>query len=83
MCVCGCIYMCIHIYGFPGGTSGKEAACQCRRLRDMVSVPGWDDPLEKGMATHSSILDWRISWTKEPGELQSTDCKELDMTEAT
>ena len=49
----------------------------------MVSVPGWDDPLEKGMATHSSILDWRISWTKEPGELQSTDCKELDMTEAT
>ena len=31
---------------------------------------GWEDPLEKGMATHSSILAWRISWTEEPGELQ-------------
>ena len=30
---------------------------------------GWEDPLEKGMATHSSILDWRISWTEEPGGL--------------
>ena len=32
---------------------------------------GWDDPLEKGMATHSSILAWRIPWTEEPGGLQS------------
>ena len=32
---------------------------------------GWDDPLEDGMATHSSILAWRIPWTEEPGELQS------------
>ena len=32
---------------------------------------GWDDLLEKEMATHSSILDWRIPWTEEPGELQS------------
>ena len=32
---------------------------------------GWEDPLEKGMATHSSILDWEIPWTEEPGELQS------------
>ena len=30
-------------------------------------IPGWEDPLEKGMATHSSILAWRILWTKEPG----------------
>ena len=30
-----------------------------------------EDPLEKGMATHSSILDWEIPWTEEPGELQS------------
>ena len=29
------------------------------------------DPLEEGMATHSSIIDWKISWTEEPGELQS------------
>ena len=32
---------------------------------------GWDDPLEKGMETHSSILAWRIPWTEEPGRLQS------------
>ena len=32
---------------------------------------GWEDPLEKGMATHSSLLAWRIPWTKEPGRLQS------------
>ena len=31
---------------------------------------GWEDPLEEGMATHSSILVWRIPWTEEPGELQ-------------
>ena len=31
----------------------------------------WEDPLEKGMATHSSILAWRIPWAKEPSELQS------------
>ena len=33
---------------------------------------GWKDPLEKGMATHSSVLAWRIPWTEEPGRLQST-----------
>ena len=33
---------------------------------------GWEDPLEKEMATHSSILAWRIPWMKEPGGLQST-----------
>ena len=32
---------------------------------------GWEDPLEKGMATHSSILTWRILWTEEPGRVQS------------
>ena len=31
---------------------------------------GWEDPLEKGMATHSSILAWRLPWTEEPGRLQ-------------
>ena len=37
-----------------------------------VQSLGWEDPLEKEMATHSSILAWRISWTEEPGGLQST-----------
>ena len=36
-----------------------------------VRFLGWEDPLEKGVATHSSILAWRIPWTEEPGELQS------------
>ena len=36
-----------------------------------VQSLGREDPLEKGMATHSSILDWRIPWTEEPGGLQS------------
>ena len=38
----------------------------------LVQSLGWEDPLEKGMATHSSILAWRILWTEEPGGLQST-----------
>ena len=42
---------------------------------------GWEDPLEKGMATHSSILTWRIPWTEEPSGLQSMGSKDLDMTE--
>ena len=42
---------------------------------------GQEDSLEKGMATHSSIFVWRIPWTEEPGGLQSTGCRELDMTE--
>ena len=37
-----------------------------------VQSLGWKDPLEKGMATHSSILAWRITWTEEPGGLQCT-----------
>ena len=44
---------------------------------------GWEDPLEEGMATHSRILAWRISWTEGSGGLQSMGGKELDMTEAT
>ena len=46
-----------------------------------VRFLGWEDPLEKGMATHSSILAWRIPWTREPGRLQSMDHKESDRTE--
>ena len=37
-----------------------------------VQSPGQEDPLEEGMATHSSILAWRVPWTEEPGGLQST-----------
>ena len=42
---------------------------------------GWEDPLEKGMATQSSILAWRIPWTEEPGGRQPWGRTESDMTE--
>ena len=38
-------------------------------IRDAGSTPGWEDPLKERMATHSSILTWRILWTEEPGRL--------------
>ena len=45
-----------------------------------VQSLGWEDPLEEGMATHSSILAWRIPWTEEPGGLQSIGYRESNMT---
>ena len=45
-----------------------------------VQFLGREDPLEKGMATHSSILAWRIPWTEEPGRLRSMESQELDLT---
>ena len=45
-----------------------------------VQFLGQEDPLEKEMATHSSILAWRIPWTEEPGRLQSMRSEESDMT---
>ena len=54
--------------GFPGVSDGKESS---HNGGDPGSIPGLEDPLEKGMAIHSSILAWRIPWTEEPGRLQS------------
>ena len=45
-----------------------------------VQFLGQEDPLEKRMAAHSSILAWRIPWTEEPGRLQSIGLQESDMT---
>ena len=47
-------------WGFPCGSAGKESACN---VGDLGLIPGWEDPLEKEMATHSSILAWKIPWT--------------------
>ena len=56
--------------------------CGCNRdTEDVGLIPGLEDPLEKEMATHSSILAWRIPRTEEPGGLQSTGCKESATTE--
>ena len=46
-----------------------------------VQYLGWEDPLKKKMATHSSILVWEIPWTEEPGGPQSMGLQESDMTE--
>ena len=61
----------------------KKLSANAGDIRDMSSILGWEDPLEEGMATHSSILAWRIAWTEEPGGLQSMGCKEMDTTEVT
>ena len=53
----------------PDGACGKEPSCQCRRRKTRVLSLGWEDPLEKGIATLSSIFAWRIPWTEEPGGL--------------
>ena len=58
-------------WGFPGGSSGKEPACQCRRHKMWVQSLGREDPLEKEMATQCSTLAWEIPWMEEPGGLQS------------
>ena len=52
-------------------------------IRDWVRSLSQEDPLEEGMATHSSILAWRIPWTKEPGGLQSMGPQREDTTEVT
>ena len=48
-----------------------------------VQSLGWEDILEKEMATHSSIFAWRIPWTEEPAGYSPRGCKESDMTEVT
>ena len=60
----------------PSGTVVKNLFSN---VGDMSSIPGREDPPEKGKATHSSILAWRISWTEEPGGLQSMG-SQSDMT---
>ena len=53
------------IYGLPKWLSSKESACQCRRCKRFVPSLGQEDPLEKEMATHSSILAWEVPWTED------------------
>jgi len=61
----------------------KNPPANARDIKDAVQSLGWENPLEEGMETHSSILAWRIPWTEESGGLQSIGSQELDMTEAT
>ena len=54
--------------GLPGGSAVKNLPAM---QETQVQSLGWEDPLEKEMATHSSILAWEIPWTEEPGRLPS------------
>ena len=66
--------------GFPRGSNSKKSACNAR---DLVWSLGQEDSLEKGMATHSSILVWRSLWTEEPGGLQSIGLQRVGHDRAT
>ena len=61
--------------GMPGGAMIKNPPANAGD-REVCSL-GWDNPLEEGMATYSSILAWRIPWTEEHGGLQSRGLKRV------
>ena len=63
--------------GFPCSLASKESPAM---QETWIQFLGQEDPLEKEMATHSSILAWRIPWTEEPDRPQSMGLQELDMT---
>ena len=63
--------------GFPSGSVVKNPPTMQETL---VQSLGQEDPLEKGMATHSSVLTWRILWTEKPGGLQFMEMQGSDMT---
>ena len=76
VCVCVCVCVCIHLYvyiGFPGGASGKEPICQCRRHKRrefdpwVGKIPWHGNPLQ-----HSRLEN---PWTEEPGGLESMGCQ--------
>ena len=58
----------MHVWGFPDGLVIKDPPA---RQQTWVQSLGQENPLEKEIATHSSILSWEIPWTEEPGGLQS------------
>ena len=71
------------ILGLPSVSAVKNPPAVLELQEAWVGLLGWEDPLEEGMATHSSILACRIPWTEEPGGLQSCGRKELDTTDVT
>ena len=63
----GIRWICGLSQSFPGGSVVKNLPANVREVGDVGLVLSWEDPLEEGMATHSSILAWKIPWTEEPG----------------
>ena len=68
-------WRCYWCLGLTWWLSNKEATCNAG---DASSIPGSEDPLEEGMATHSSILAWRIPWIEQPSRLQSTGLQRVE-----
>ena len=69
------------VLGFGASLVAQTVKCLLAMRETWVRFLGQEDPLEKEMATHCSILAWRIPWMGEPGELQSRGHEELDTTE--
>ena len=67
-----------HCRGFPGGSVVKNPHSMQETQERWVQSLGREDPLEEGMATHSSTLAWRIQWTEEPGMLQSMGTQRVE-----
>ena len=66
--------------GFPEGSVVKNLPTMQETQELWVQSPGGEDPLEEGVATHSSVLAWRIPWTEEPGVYSPWGLEELDTT---
>ena len=71
------------ILGFSGDSVVKNLPAMQKMQEMWVQSLGWEDPLEEGMTTHSSILAWRIPWTEDPGGLQSLELQRVRLTEVT
>ena len=72
--------MIIYIYTYKAPLVAQLVKNLPAMQETWVQFLGWEDPLEKEMATHSSILAWRTPWTEQPGGLQSIGSQELDTT---
>ena len=74
------VWMDVYVYIYMGFPHGSVVNNLPAMQETPVQSLGWEDLLEKGMAIHSGILAWKISWTKEPGGLLSME-SQRDMTE--
>ena len=78
----------LHACHFQPGRNDVGASLVAQLVKNLPAMQetrvrflDWEDPLEQEMATHFSILAWRIQWTEKPGRLQSMASRELDTTE--
>ena len=66
--------------GFPGGSVVENSPAMQEKQKIQVQSLGWESPLEEEMATHFSILAWRILWAEEPAGLQPVGSQRVGMT---